>query len=74
MQLEALLVKIVLTQNVGMELMLHQFCMLQLCIIVHKYIYYTLLQNTNFLLDDKRVLIINETSLSTCRSTILRYC
>ena len=31
-------------------------------------------QNTEFLLDDKRVLILNEMHLSICRSTILRYC
>ena len=36
--------------------------------------YYTSFQNTEFLLDDKRVLILNEMPLSICRSTILRYC
>ena len=40
----------------------------------HIYYYYTLFQNTEFLLDDKRVLVLNETPLSICRSTILRYC
>ena len=39
-----------------------------------KYYYYTLFQNTEFLLDDKRVLILNETPLSIYWSTILRYC
>ena len=41
---------------------------------VIKHYYYTLYQNTEFLLDDKRVLILNEMHLSICRSTILRYC
>ena len=33
-----------------------------------------LIQNNEFLLDDKHVLILNEMHLSICRSTILRYC
>ena len=37
-------------------------------------VYYTLYQNTEFLLDDKRVLILNGIHLSICRSTIPRYC
>ena len=35
--------------------------------------YYTF-QNTDFLLDDKRVLVLNETPLSIFWSKVLRYC
>ena len=41
--------------------------------ILHKKLF-TLYQNTEFLLGDRRVLILNETPLSICRSIILRYC
>ena len=53
------------------SLVLQFFPPLPVCFI---YYYYTLLQNTEFLLDDKCVLILNETPLSIYRSTILRYC